>query len=412
MNLRIYILFISLLFCSEYGVTQPTNDGCSNATLLCSDESLSGTNISSTIDTCSGCEDDFNNCLSPHKSVWYSFKTNDNGGNATVNVNNINCLNQLNKGEELNAVIMEASTPCDPSTYNTISSCNEGGDSISISASGLASNTKYFIYISGVKGANNEAAECDFEVSVSGNAVDIITNPNITDQNCGGSNGEIVLNSTSGGTSPYKYSIDGGNSFQSNNTFSNLQANSYTVIIKDSNNCTDTITVKVEQIGGPSVSNISTTSASCNSSDGKIELTGINGGTTPYSFQLNDNSSQSDSSFSNVPAGVHQIIVSDAQGCEDTLNNISVNNANGITNATVSTNISECGKDNGTIEVTNITGGAASTYSIDGGTNTQTNNTFSNIPPGTYEVEITDTGGCKYTIFNVSVLEKPTKNGD
>lgn len=44
--------------------------------------------------------------------------------------------------------------------------------------------------------------------------------------------------SASSGTSPYMYSIDGIN-FQNDGTFTGLEADDYTVTVKDANNCTD-----------------------------------------------------------------------------------------------------------------------------------------------------------------------------
>ena len=54
---------------------------------------------------------------------------------------------------------------------------------------------------------------------------------------CRGENtGEIHL-SISGGTAPYSYSIDNGLNFQSQNYFNYLNTGSYSIIIKDANDC-------------------------------------------------------------------------------------------------------------------------------------------------------------------------------
>lgn len=62
----------------------------------------------------------------------------------------------------------------------------------------------------------------------------------------GKSNGEIVVSATQG-TSPLMYSIDGTN-FQNNGTFSNLEANNYTITVKDANDCTDSNTAVVNEV--------------------------------------------------------------------------------------------------------------------------------------------------------------------
>ena len=52
----------------------------------------------------------------------------------------------------------------------------------------------------------------------------------------GDSTGEIHLQ-ISGGTPNYLFSIDGGNSYQSQSYFSNLSDSNYSIIIKDANDC-------------------------------------------------------------------------------------------------------------------------------------------------------------------------------
>ena len=53
---------------------------------------------------------------------------------------------------------------------------------------------------------------------------------------CVGSNGHITVRA-SGGTPPYKYSANNGNTFQDNTVLSDLAAGTYSVVIKDFNNC-------------------------------------------------------------------------------------------------------------------------------------------------------------------------------
>jgi len=62
----------------------------------------------------------------------------------------------------------------------------------------------------------------------------------------GKSTGEIMVSAT-GGTGSFMFSIDGTN-FQSSGTFSNLEANDYTVVVKDANECTDSELATVAEI--------------------------------------------------------------------------------------------------------------------------------------------------------------------
>jgi spore coat protein U-like protein len=56
-----------------------------------------------------------------------------------------------------------------------------------------------------------------------------------TNSDCGMANGQIEVN-VSGGSSPYRYSLDGG-AFQSSNVFSNLDAATYTITVEDNIGC-------------------------------------------------------------------------------------------------------------------------------------------------------------------------------
>src|SRR5690554_2731929 len=67
--------------------------------------------------------------------------------------------------------------------------------------------------------------------------------------------------------------------------------------------------------------------------------------------------------------------------------------------ATVATSNSSCGASDGEINITAAVGGDGTyNYSIDGGVTTQSTGLFSNLPAGTYDVEVsTDGDGCAYT---------------
>ena len=130
---------------------------------------------------------------------------------------------------------------------------------------------------------------------------------------CGDSNGSIVISNVLGGTAPYSYSKD-DITFQAAAIFNGLAAGSYTIAIKDANGCLSTQAVTLNNIAGPTAFVLATKASTCGSYNGKLEITGITGGTAPYTYAINSNF-QSENNFENVLAGEYTVTVKDANGC-------------------------------------------------------------------------------------------------
>lgn len=136
--------------------------------------------------------------------------------------------------------------------------------------------------------------------------------------NCfNGQDGSIIVNA-GGGTSPYTYSI--GAAFQISDSFLNLQAGYYSVMVLDQNNCTLTIADDVYepaemQIWVDSVQNIS-----CYLGSDAFIATQASGGTGVYTFTNNSGAGQSNGFFTNLNQGSYNVVVTDIYGCADSLN--------------------------------------------------------------------------------------------
>src|SRR5690554_2475734 len=75
--------------------------------------------------------------------------------------------------------------------------------------------------------------------------------------------------------------------------------------------------------------------------------------------------------------------------------------------ATVTPINTTCGNDNGEISITATGGDGTYTYSIDGGTTTQSNGNFTGLAVGSYDVEVATAGnGCSYT-ETISITSAP-----
>ncbi len=410
--MRFFLAFIgvTVLYISSH--SQSANDQCSSATFLCPNLSYSGSNSGASTDICPGCSDGAaatgNFCFELNNTVWFSFTTNNAGGAATVNISNISCLTGAGNSSELQGIIIDAGIACDESTYSAVSNCEAGqAGSMALNAAGLAPNTTYYVLIDGAIAGFTNAAECDFDIQVSGTAVDPSANIVTVDETCGNTNGSITVNNVSGGSTPYQYSID-GTSFQAGNAFNGLASGNYTVTIQDDNGCIfNPGTAQVGLIGGPTGGAPAVINADCNMSNGEITINGVAGGNPPYQYSLNGGANQASNNFNGLAAGTYTVTVTDQQGCEQIISNIVVPNNAGPTGATMLVSDASCGGSDGSITV-NVNGGSAPfSYAINGG-GPQASNVFSNLASGNYSILITDNNGCTFEIQTVTVNSTQT----
>ena len=88
--------------------------------------------------------------------------------------------------------------------------------------------------------------------------------------------GSIEVTAT-GGAGNYSFSIDGVN-FQAMNTFDGLSAGSYTISVKDNNECIATISATISaQLGNVSTTVEQLSVSGCDSSNGAVMLTASGG---------------------------------------------------------------------------------------------------------------------------------------
>ena len=133
-----------------------------------------------------------------------------------------------------------------------------------------------------------------------------------TDASCGQSDGSISV-LADGGVPPYSYSLDNGSS-QSSSKFENIPSGNYTVTVTDNAPCNLSKEILVASVGGFQAT-ASVTDSGCKSNNGTLTAS-PSGGVEPYDFKLNGGISQSDPLFINLEAGEHNVIITDADGCD------------------------------------------------------------------------------------------------
>src|SRR5690606_2054264 len=357
-----------------------------------------------TADVCPGCSDGSvvsgNFCFELDNTVWFSFRTNAIGGAATVSISNISCLVEPDNDDELQAVIIEAVVPCDETTYSAVSNCVAGSSvDFDLNAAALNPNTTYYVLIDGDINGSINPAECDFEILVAGPAVDVSITTTSSSQTCGFTDVQIDITGVSGGTPPYQYNINNG-AYQGNTTFINLVAGTYQILAQDDLGCVYYAgNQTVGQTGGPSGGSVSTIDDNC-LADGEIQITGVAGGTTPFSYTLSNGTTQASGTFSGLVAGTYNVVITDASGCFQQIDNISVLSNGGPDNPVLLTTEPICGLSDGTIDLTVSGGLAPYLFSLNGGV-PQASGTFANLSSGLYNITVADQNGCVYVYQNI-----------
>ncbi len=138
----------------------------------------------------------------------------------------------------------------------------------------------------------------------------------------GDSNGTITVDTPSGGTTPYQYSLDGV-TFQNSPTFNNLPAGNYDIVVRDANLClTNTIPVTISNPTQLTASTTPTEPETCYGNDGAFTFT-VNNGVSNYDWVATETSGGGTFSDTNSPAtglaaGNYNVIITDGNGCEVT----------------------------------------------------------------------------------------------
>ncbi len=222
-------------------------------------------------------------------------------------------------------------------------------------------------------------------------AAAITTQTNVT---CFGSSTGSVTVAGSGGTPTYQYSINGGVTYFASGTFSGLAAGSYTVLIKDANNCTvaQAVTITAPTAITSSVSAI--TAVSCfGGNTGSVTIAGA-GGTPTLQYSINGGTTyQSSGTFTGLTAGPYTVIIQDGNACTFT-QPVTITQPTQVT-VTATKVDATCGAANGSLTATGANGSPGYTYSIGGAF--QASGTFVGLAAGPYTVTVKDVNGCTGT---------------
>jgi len=252
------------------------------------------------------------------------------------------------------------------------------------------SNVSAGTYVVTVTDANN-CTNTASAVLTSPNAP-VLSNPIVTPPLCNGGNGTISVTAT-GGSGQLQFT------WSNNATGNQISAGVgvYNVTVTDANNCSNT-SAPINMTEPAAINAlVSATGAGC-PGGGNATAT-VSGGTPGYTYLWSNGANQS--STTNLSAGPHSVVVTDANGCSTTVNFT----VNSVTAPTVSGTIVSpalCFAGNGSATVQLNGGQAPFSYAWSNGSTADT----LQAQAGSYSVVITDANNCTVST-NVQITEPP-----
>ncbi len=246
-------------------------------------------------------------------------------GTYIVNVKDLKSCSGIITG----IIIVQANTLTSQLTQVNDAVCGQSNGSLTVTASGgtppylyVVSNGKYQStgYFTNLSSGTYNVWVIDSKNCISylpGIPINEISNmvvsADIISESCQGNDGKININVV-GGNGGYKYSLNGGKT-QSGNSFKNLPAGSYSILVTDSKGCPGTLTVELTQI--PFVAFASNvTGESCLRNDGSITVSST-GGSPNYQYSINGGKFEKykNEVIKGLSAGDYNITVKDENKC-------------------------------------------------------------------------------------------------
>ncbi len=312
----------------------------------------------------------------------------------TVNTSNINCFNAQN------GIINVISTGGTGILNYTL---NPGALS---NTTGLFNNLNIGTYTIVVSDVNNCTASSTTTITQPTQI--IINSINVKQPSCNPTNNGEVTVIANGGTGTLLYSI--GGIFSTSNTIGSMTSNTYTITVKDANNCTTTSSVTLLNPNAPSIQSTTASNVTCHGlNDGTISVSATSNSTIDTYTLSPTNQVSSDGNFNSLSGSIYTITVVDINGCSNTTvmqvlepEKMVVSNIKYISNG--------CGQDLvGTLQIDCIGGTGIKTFTLSPNATSNSTGLFQINQTGEYTYQIYDQNNCfltgKYFIPEIACCE-------
>ncbi|MGB1206649.1 MAG: GEVED domain-containing protein [Chitinophagales bacterium] len=231
-----------------------------------------------------------------------------------------------------------------------------------------------------------------------------ITDVNLVSASCGQNNGSALL-SVTGNNLSYEWSH---NSNLNSPLANGLAAGVYSITLSDNNNCSDEISITINNNDGLDLNVAQQNNASCGENNGNVQVVATNFfGAVTYNWSHNVvlNSSVA----TNLVAGVYSVTATDSNNCSDIVV-ITINEATAPNLIALTSENATCGLANGSLNVIASGGTGNLSFFWSNGIGFSSNQQ-NNLAAGIYNVTVTDAANCSFTASGTVVgISGPTIN--
>ncbi len=219
----------------------------------------------------------------------------------------------------------------------------------------------------------------------------------VNPSDCGESDGSIFI-TAEGGTGPYFYSIDAGQTWGISNLFTGLAPGIYNPMVKNADGTCPTayvLPVEINALVAPVLADVEFLHPTdCGMSDGFIQINAI--GDHPILYSIDNGANwQASPDFHNLSEAIYPIVIQN--GNETCIVSGELVELTGpvapVLLNTHATNPTDCLETNGQIEIQTLTNSSEHLFSVDGGQSWQNQPAFQGLMAGDYEVLVKNTDG-------------------
>ncbi len=210
---------------------------------------------------------------------------------------------------------------------------------------------------------------------------------------CANTNDGSATATASGGAGSFMYQWDTAAGDQTTALAANLVSGNYCVTVTDMMGCTIEDCVEVMSTSTLELPSIDATAASCFGVNDGTATVMATGGTAPYTYLWDDDNAQFSNPAVSLPAGVYNVVVTDANTCTETAM-IEVVEPDTLTAEITPTAVACFGENTGSIISTVMGGNGDNVYTWTNGTNLPD---AVDLIAGNYGLTVTDAMGCVAT---------------